>query len=113
MPNLVRSNRIRSATTGLKKRSRSNSAVPGFESIRFCLRPSRRIASANSLHSAPKKNGTTVEQELAINARKSVFGRIGTPEESANAAVFLLSPAASYLTGAMLTVDGGQYKSTF
>jgi 3-oxoacyl-[acyl-carrier protein] reductase len=38
---------------------------------------------------------------------------MGTPQEFANAAAFLLSPAASYITGVMLTVDGGSYKGTF
>jgi 3-oxoacyl-[acyl-carrier protein] reductase len=37
---------------------------------------------------------------------------MGQPEEFANAAVFLVSPAASYITGAMLAVDGGMYKGT-
>ncbi len=36
--------------------------------------------------------------------------RMGLPEEFANVATFLLSPAASYISGAMLQVDGGDYQ---
>jgi len=36
------------------------------------------------------------------------WGRLGHPEEVANAAVFLVSSAASWVTGQTLTVDGGQ-----
>ena len=35
------------------------------------------------------------------------MGRVGTPEEVAKAALFLMSEDASYITGAVLTVDGG------
>jgi len=37
----------------------------------------------------------------------SPAGRLGTPEEVANAVVFLASPAAGFITGANLVVDGG------
>jgi NAD(P)-dependent dehydrogenase (short-subunit alcohol dehydrogenase family) len=35
------------------------------------------------------------------------MGRFGRPEEMANCALFLCSPASSYVTGAILTADGG------
>lgn len=41
------------------------------------------------------------------------MGRGGTPQEVANAMVFLASGAASYITGAALLVDGGQMASKF
>jgi len=35
------------------------------------------------------------------------LGSFGKPEDIANAALFLASPAARYVTGHVLTVDGG------
>ncbi|WP_395199449.1 SDR family oxidoreductase, partial [Salmonella sp. 2019-SM258] len=40
-------------------------------------------------------------------AAQQVIGRLGTPEEIANAAVFLCSDDASFITGIALPVDGG------
>ena len=113
MTNLILSNSIRAATVGLTK---TLALELGGEGIRFnsILPASIDTARIRELYSVrAQKNGTTVEQEAAKDASASVFGRIGKPEEFANAAVFLLSPAASYITGVMLTVDGGQYKGTF
>jgi 3-oxoacyl-[acyl-carrier protein] reductase len=39
------------------------------------------------------------------------LGRICTPEEVANVAVFVASPRASFMNGALITLDGGQRKA--
>ncbi|MEV0964194.1 MULTISPECIES: SDR family oxidoreductase [unclassified Streptomyces] len=43
----------------------------------------------------------------AANESRIPLRRYGTPEEFGRTAAFMLSPAASYLTGVMLPVDGG------
>lgn len=47
-------------------------------------------------------------QELEALIRRTIpMGRQGTPEDVANAAVFLAGPSASLITGAVLSVDAG------
>jgi 3-oxoacyl-[acyl-carrier protein] reductase len=41
-------------------------------------------------------------------AAKAMMGRVGEPEDIANAVVFLASPASGWITAQMLTVDGGR-----
>jgi 3-oxoacyl-[acyl-carrier protein] reductase len=53
----------------------------------------------------PERFAAFVEQEFPL-------GRLGTPEEVADAAAFLLSPRASWISGANLVVDGAQNRPT-
>ena len=57
-----------------------------------------------------EKTGVPLEQIRAEAARAIPLGRYGTPEEFARIAVFLASPANTYLTGQALLVDGGATK---
>ncbi|MEV7602239.1 SDR family NAD(P)-dependent oxidoreductase [Kitasatospora sp. NPDC089797] len=65
-------------------------------------------ALAPGLFSSPMTDGYA-EGYLDAVLPRVLVGRIGRPEELAAALVFLVSDAASYLTGTTLTVDGGTH----
>jgi 3-oxoacyl-[acyl-carrier protein] reductase len=113
IPNLVLSNSIRAAVTGLMK---SLALELGAEGIRFnAILPAwtETERTVELLAARAQRLGTSLEVETAKQVAESVFGRMAQPEEFARAAVFLVSPAASYVTGVMFDVDGGMYKGTF
>lgn len=49
------------------------------------------------------------EGTKAVLTNKSVFGRMGKPEELAQAALFLASDESSFITGSVLQCDGGWF----
>ena len=56
-----------------------------------------------------QRNGTTLEQELALQMASIPARRLGQPEEFGQACAFLCSQQASYITGQNLLLDGGLY----
>jgi NAD(P)-dependent dehydrogenase (short-subunit alcohol dehydrogenase family) len=48
------------------------------------------------------------EAVIAAMAAKAVLGRVGTPDDIADAVAFLVSDQARFITGQILTVDGGR-----
>jgi len=110
IPNLVLSNSLRAATVGLTK---TLALELGSEGIRFnSIMPgwtdTERVQTL--LRDRASQNKTTIDQELTKQAADIALNRIATPEEFAYAAVFLVSPRASYITGSMFPVDGGAIK---
>jgi 3-oxoacyl-[acyl-carrier protein] reductase len=59
------------------------------------------------------RDGETVEATLQRMALEVPLRRYGTPQELANAVVFLASGAASYITGVTLAVDGGMDRGLY
>jgi len=54
-----------------------------------------------------RMTGTSADDLLARAQAKIPLGRMATPEEIASVALFLASDAASYVTGAIIPMDGG------
>jgi meso-butanediol dehydrogenase / (S,S)-butanediol dehydrogenase / diacetyl reductase len=59
------------------------------------------------LASGIAKRGMTHDQGIKFLAETIPMGRVAQPEEIGRAAVFLASSDSSFMTGAMLSVDGG------
>ena len=112
LPNLILSNSVRLATAGLTK---SLAQELGTEGIRFnSILPGWTLTERvhNLISQRAESNGTLPEEEFQKQSSAIPLRRMGSPEEFANAAAFLLSPVSSYITGVMLLVDGGLYSGT-
>jgi len=111
--NLALSNILRGAVSSLAKtlaielaakKIRVNQLIPG----RIDTDRVRELDEANC-----KRLGIPIEEQQKRMAATIPMGRYGDPQEFAQAAVFLLSDAAAYVTGATLQVDGGLIRSVF
>lgn len=106
--NLGVSNTIRAAVASWSKTMANelgaygitvNSILPGFIDT-------QRLRSLISSNATRKQlSEEKVEQEMIATIPA---GRFGTPEEIANVATFLAAPAASYVNGISIPVDGGK-----
>ena len=110
LEDLILSNSLRLGVIGLVKSLSNELAASGIRVNAICPGWTRTERVEQLLEARAAKSGLTVAEE-AVNITSNVpLGRMAEPEELARAAVFLVSPAASFITGVSLLVDGGQYK---
>ncbi|AGZ40459.1 SDR family oxidoreductase [Actinoplanes friuliensis] len=106
IPGLGLSNGLRPGLAGVAKDMADEFGPRGIRVV--SLLPGRVLTDRNrDLFAA-----TGDSEAAATSAAASVpLGRLGEPEEFGRVAAFVLSPAASYLTGLTLPVDGGALRT--
>jgi len=107
IPGLLLSNSLRSALAGWSK---TIADELGPDGITVNVVSPGRVDTARlaELHAAwGERDGLALDEVRVREAGKIPLGRFAEPSEIGNAAVFLASKAASYITGHVLQVDGG------
>ena len=109
--NLILSNTFRMGVLGMTKTLAGEVGKDGI--LANVLGPGRiqtdRITQLDTMRAT--KAGKTMEDIRTETARTIPVGRYGVPDEMAKLAVFLGSPANTYITGQAMLVDGGMVKS--
>ena len=110
IPNLALSNGIRGAIAGWSK-SLANEVAKDGVTVNMVL-PGR--ISTDRLRELDEgkanKTGSSIDKVIEEAQNAIPAGRYGKPEEFASVVAFLASEQASYVTGSMIRVDGGQTK---
>ena len=110
IPDLILSNTARTAVIGLAKSLAGEFAGRNIRVNNICPGTTLTNRIRSLAENRARASGKSVEEVLKEDAQAIPMGRIGTPEEFANVVVFIASPAASYVTGDTIQVDGGAYR---
>ena len=108
IPGLLLSNTLRAGIVGLLKTLSQEFAPYGITVNNVAPGSFTTDRITHLLNVRAKDAGITVEEARKQMEGRIPLGRLGNPQELANAVVFLASDAASYVTGQTWVVDGGQ-----
>jgi 3-oxoacyl-[acyl-carrier protein] reductase len=109
LPGLILSNTSRPAVLGLAKAMATELAKEGILVNSVCPGYTLTDRVRRQTSERAQQTGRSEEEVLEATASNIPMGRLGLPEELASVIVFLASERASFLTGAAIQVDGGQY----
>lgn len=109
IPGLTTSNLIRPGLAGLIKSLTAEIAPIRINGLAPGRIATARIAQLDA--ATAERAGTSPEAVSAGLIGRIPLGRYGEPAELGRIGAFLLSPAASYVTGAIVPVDGGMVRS--
>lgn len=109
IPGLILSNTVRPGIAGLMN---SLAQEYGPMGLRFNVLCPGRVLTDRFM-AVERAHGQPLEERLARAAAELPLRRFGDPKEIADAVVFLLSARASYITGSVLSVDGGKQRGLF